>query len=286
MSKDLRFYELMNYPVPHNSTLYTYIDTTTKQVTHWEHKEFEKTFSWSKKCDSMDEYIDYIDTRSQIFKYIPCIRQVYLCNSITFNALHDNSDIDLCIITRRGYIRFARLFSWLAIHILWLQRDTWKFNNNAKKICLSFYIDEWYTDIYHIRNTQWDIYLSYRLAHSVLLYSDTTLDDDYLYTNNTRLLSYLPHHSLQQSIYIGNKIIKENTHIKKRIEYILCNPVGSIVHRIIWQIRGKYIIAYKKSWLSPHTKKNIIVSSAMLKFHQDKRDIIQHKVKIFMTNIL
>ena len=34
------------------------------------------------------------------FQSIPFIEQIFLCNSISFNALDKNSDIDLFIITK------------------------------------------------------------------------------------------------------------------------------------------------------------------------------------------
>lgn len=276
MERNLKFYNLMNYPVPQQSSIYSYITST------WEKAQeswlLSQDFSWTKKCDLMDEYIEYIDKLSWIFKYIPCIKQVYLCNSITFNALHKNSDIDICIISKHWYIRFARLFSWIVITALWLKRERWKFANNSKKFCLSFYIDEWYSDIYHIRKKQGDVYLSYWLAHSVLLYSDNTLSDNYLIEKNKKILSFLPNHPNEQSIHIWNKVIKETSYFKKIMEFILCNKAGKILQYIIKSIRWT-IVKYKRSNLSFHTQKEIIISPYMLKFHQDKRDIIQNKRK-------
>ncbi len=274
----------MNYPIPINSKLYQYISEKSNTTDIDLKKNRDKnSFSWSKKCELMDEYIKYINHWSWIFKYIPCIRQVYLCNSITFNALHENSDIDLCIITRSHYLRFARLFSWIIISIMGLKRGKGKFENSNKKFCLSFYIDEKNTDIYHLRKRQGDIYLSYWLAHTILLYSDNILSDNYLIQNNEKLLSYLPHHPFSQSIVLGNSIIRGNSYSKKIIEWMICNEIGRLLQNIISLIRWKLIIGYKKSRLSNHTKKEIIISSTMLKFHEDKRDIIQYKLKTVIT---
>lgn len=273
----------MNYPVPKNSELYQYINEKNNEQLNNTTTIDKNSFSRSQKSEFMDEYIEYINQWARIFKYIPCIRQVYLCNSITFNALHKNSDIDLCIITRTNYLRFARLFSWIVIKFTWLKRDKWKFNNNRKKFCLSFYIDESYTDIYHLRKRQGDIYLSYWLAHTILLYSDTILSDDHLIKNNKKLLAYLPHHPLSQSIVIGNDIIRGGSYIKKIIEWLICNKLGRLIQHGIWRIRWTWIGGYKKSRLSHHTQKEIIISSTMLKFHDDKRDIVQHKRKTATT---
>ena len=278
----------MNYPTPKNSDIYTYINEDSSNNNIWESKvpEREKSFSRDKKCELMDEYIEYITKWSRLFQHIPCIRQVYLCNSITFNALHKNSDIDLCIITRSGYLRFARLFSWITINIAGLKRGKGKFRNNSKKFCLSFYIDEAHTDIYHLRKRQGDVYLSYWLAHTILLYSDSILSDNHLIEPNKRLLSYLPHHPSSQSIVLGNTIIRGSSYSKKIIEWLICNRVGRLLQHSIWWIRWTWIGEYKKSRLSNHTQKEIIISSTMLKFHEDKRDIVQHKRKTITRKTL
>lgn len=276
MERNLRFYNLMNYPVPHHSTLYSYIN----EPSIWKPESYtrETIFSRNKKCDLMDEYTDYINRWSRIFRYIPCIRQVYLCNSITFNALHQNSDIDICIISRHKYIRYARLFSWLVVTVLWAKRRKGKFTDSHKKFCLSFYIDEDHSDIYHIRKRQGDVYLSYWLAHSVLLYSDGVLSENHLIENNKRLLSFIPNHPLVQSIYINTDIISGWSLYKKVLEVVLCNRIGLMIQSVIKFIRSS-IINYKRYRLSYHTQKEIIISPYMLKFHQDKRDIIQNRRK-------
>ena len=271
-----KFYDLMNYPVPRNSTLYSYINEPSIWATQ---SEIEDTsFSRTKKCDLMNEYTDYINHWSRIFRYIPCVRQVYLCNSITFNALHANSDIDICIISRSWYIRYARLFSWLAFTLLWLKRQQGKFIDSKKRFCLSFYIDEDHSNIYHIRKRQGDVYLSYWLAHSILLYSDDILSDNHLISQNKKLLAFIPNHPPKQSIYIDTVTIRWISLYKKIWEVIICNRVGRIMQFIIESIRSG-ILNYKIHRLSFHTQKEIIISPYMLKFHQDKRDVIQNKRK-------
>jgi predicted nucleotidyltransferase len=46
----------------------------------------------------MDEYLQEIEKLKPILKSIPFIEHIYLCNSITFNSLNKESDIDLFII--------------------------------------------------------------------------------------------------------------------------------------------------------------------------------------------
>ena len=100
----LRFYEIMNYPVPRNAKLFfqysdiehTNINKMLKDTSEDDKKE--NRFSRDKKSKYMDEYLEEIKRLKSTFQSIPFIEQIFLCNSISFNALDENSDIDLFII--------------------------------------------------------------------------------------------------------------------------------------------------------------------------------------------
>lgn len=264
----------MQYPIPKHAYFYRYInESPQKQSSSHTH---DTNFSRSYMSSIMAEYIEFINKTSNIFRSIPFIKQVYLCNSITFNALHENSDIDICIVTEHGYLWYARLWSWILLTLKGLKRWKGKYNFHRKLYCLSFYIDELQTDISFLRKRQGDIYLSYRLAHNVLLYSDESLPDNYLFSTNKKLLSYLPDHPDHQTIDISTQVIYGKTYPRKRIEYLGRTRLWKQWQNVIswmWWYSGKY----KTSLLSWHTQQEIIISDTMLKFHQDKRDIIQHK---------
>lgn len=102
MKTDIKFYKIMKYPVPLHEEYYKHISEITQLNISEKTDNNTDTidFSWKEKNSLMSDYIESINQRSRVFKHIPFIRQVYLCNSITFNALHDNSDIDICIICK------------------------------------------------------------------------------------------------------------------------------------------------------------------------------------------
>lgn len=282
MKTDIKFYTIMKYPVPLHEEYYKHISEYTNIQTeihqNQTHNIDTTVFSWKEKNSLMSDYIESINKRSRIFKHTPFIRQVYLCNSITFNALHDNSDIDICIICKWWYVRLARVFSWIAIHLSNLSRGRWKFNDNKKKICLSFYIDEDSTNLLPIRKKIGDIYLSYWIAHCVLLYTDNKLPDNHMFINNKELLSYLPKHPLHQTIWLTTNIIRWRSRFREFVEYILTSFIGKWIQYILSKIRT-IILFYKKTKLSSYTQQDIVIDTSMLKFHQDKRTIIQHKWK-------
>ena len=98
----IRFYEIMNYPVPKNAELYfQYSDTertNAKKMLKNTKEEVTNEFSWDKKSEYMEEYLKEIKRLESTFQSIPFVEQIYLCNSISFNSLDENSDIDLFII--------------------------------------------------------------------------------------------------------------------------------------------------------------------------------------------
>lgn len=279
MQTDIKFYTIMKYPAPLHTEYYRHIsETNHNQAKKIESDHPIRKFSRSKKDTIMDEYTESISRRSWIFRHIPFIRQVYLCNSITFNALHKNSDIDICIISKWWYLRLARIFSRIAIHILNLHRQVGKYSSNTKKVCLSFYIDEDHTNLLSLRKKVGDIYLSYWIAHCVLLYSDNNLPDNHMFITNKELLSYLPNHPLHQTISLELDTTRWRWIIRNIIEYILTSFIGKTIQYLLSKLRS-LILHYKTNQLSTYTKKDIVISGSMLKFHQDKRTIIQHKRK-------
>ena len=92
----------MKYPVPKKTEYFLQYSNNivNKQLACNPFKEEIGDFSRDKKCEYMDEYIKEIKRLEYVFKSIPFIEQIYLCNSITFNALDKNSDIDLFIISK------------------------------------------------------------------------------------------------------------------------------------------------------------------------------------------
>ena len=109
------FYSIMNYPVPLPATQFSWLEEDSTIY----HKT--TTENWSREqepSNNMSAYLDHILKYSRLYRSIPFVEQIYLCNSITFNALHEESDIDILIITKPGMLRLARAWSWLMFSII------------------------------------------------------------------------------------------------------------------------------------------------------------------------
>lgn len=274
----LAFYDTMKYPVPTQDHFFHYNDhISTKKHTHKEIR-IKEDFSRPEKDPLMDEYINHIKQHTKLFRSLPFISEIYLCNSITFNKLNKNSDIDLFIITKKNSIWKARFFSLLMFWFKWLK--VWK-KKKAKKFCLSFYISEDHTDIYNISLKKTDIYLAYWLAHLVPLYQEQKHETS-IYKHNKRLNSLLPNFPNKSIIQIWIDTIQWNTKTKDRLEYFLWRSLfwltWKAIEILIKAIRYPILIIKKKIvW---NAWKNIIISDNMLKFHKD----IRKKIRLLFLN--
>ena len=276
----LRFYEIMNYPVPKNAELffqYSDIEPTNanKMLKNIDKNETKDWFSRDKKSEYMDEYLQEIKRLKTTFQSIPFVQQIFLCNSISFNALDKNSDIDLFIIAEPGRIRTVKFRSMILFTLKWAKRF-WK--KTRKKICLSFFITSDSQNLYPISLASLDIYLAYRIAHLVLIYQPDEELNNSFFENNKWVKWILPNFQEKQSISLWVDPFSWNTKFKNIMEklgdWFLWNIFESLVKHV-----QKFIIRIKRM-RNPVWNKDVIVSDTMLKFHQDIREKISLKYNI------
>lgn len=277
-NSDPKFYGVMNYPVPSEKKRYRYINEVEKKSEENKSSDadIKKTFSRENRSDHMKSYQDFLWSHSSFLQHIPFVSQIYLCNSITFNGLRSWSDIDLCIVTKPWYLWYARLWSWLFFSFLRLKRSA-GLGDHSYQFCLSFYLDGENTNLISLRQQDGDVYLSYRVAHAVLLYTNNDYPDNHLYTQNKQLLQYLPHHPQKQTIFLDIDVLRQESKFKKISEKICSSIPGKWLQTIIRKVRWGIINTYKTQQLSEYNKRHIIISPTMLKFHTDKRTVYQHR---------
>jgi len=109
----LIFYEVMEYPVPKQRKYFLCADKAETEI--------EEELDGSSRVitqKNTKEYLQYINKWSRLFRSIPFIKTIYLCNSITFNSVHEDSDIDVFIVTKEKALRRARFWSVFLFRIL------------------------------------------------------------------------------------------------------------------------------------------------------------------------
>lgn len=104
LERQLVFYKIMKYPVPSEAEYFVFNEKAKGDPVHIQRLgNFEKSKDFSRPSENpyMEEYRKYINKYTWLYKSLPFVTSIYLCNSITFNALSDHSDIDLFIITKK-----------------------------------------------------------------------------------------------------------------------------------------------------------------------------------------
>lgn len=272
----------MNYPVPKNAELffqYSDIEHTNanKMLKNIDVNKSESwdEFSRDKKSEYMDEYLEEINRLKSTFQSIPFVEQIFLCNSISFNALDKNSDIDLFIIAEPGRIRTAKFRSMVLFTLKWAKRF-WK--KIRKKICLSFFITSDSQNLYPISLSSLDIYLAYRIAHLVLIYQPDEEINNSFFESNKWIKWILPNYQEKQTISLWVSSFSWNTKFKKVMETLWDWFLWNIFEWIVKHIQK--VIIWLKKIRNPVWNKDVIVSDSMLKFHQDIREKVSLKYNV------
>ena len=255
--RTFRFYRIMWYPIPLNSGVFAFRHK-------YKVEETGNSFSWNERSKFMDEYIHFINKWWFLYRNFPFVKEIYLANSISFNALSSDSDIDIFVVCYQWRVWTARLFMSLFMLIFWIKRNNKIF---SKKFCLSFFIWEDRVNLSDILIDEKDIYLPYWIAHLVPIY----LHDWYasIFTNNDWIEEYLPNYNMKQNIFLWNKLYRWNWLFKNMIEFLLCWKIWFIFEKILqkkWGARMRKIMSN-----NPESHEWNICEKSMLKFYKDMR---------------
>lgn len=195
-----------------------------------------------------------VKDQQKFFEKIPGILSICVCNSLSMNAAHKNSDIDLFVITQKNRLWTARFFLTIYCQIRWIRKTN---RNHAGKFCLSFFID----------NTAYD-------------FSNIALPKDPYLTLWLRTLHPIinRHHSFEQFINANSSLISnsENPYYNadfqkyklKKESFLLtkCFDISEMILKTLFIEKTKK--SFQKLW-KPYW---IIINDHMLKFHNnDKR---------------
>jgi hypothetical protein len=237
--------------------------------------ELWNRFSRDQKSECMDEYLSEIKRLKSTFQSSPFVEQIFLCNSISFNALDENSDIDLFIIAEPGRVRTVKFRSMILFTLKWAKRF-WK--KIRKKICLSFFITSNLQNLYPISLPTLDIYLAYRIAHLVLIYQPDKEINNSFFENNKWVKGILPNYQEKQTISLWINPFYWNTKFKNVMETLWNGFLWNIFEWVVKYIQ-KPIICLKRM-RNPVWNKDVIISDTMLKFHQDIREKVSLKYNV------
>lgn len=192
---------------------------------------------------------------------IPGIEMIAIVNSLSMYATHQDSDIDLFIITRPHMLWFVRFFVTL---FLW-KKSVWRKGKDIREnFCLSFFITTEVMNLSEIAIKD-DIYLYYWIYYLKPIYNRNNTYEKFLDVN-----SWIKIDQAQK--------IENQSYVLKKSEELQVNIY------LFWKILNHII----RFFLLPKTQKNylklwspagVIISDTILKFHdQDKRESIRDKI--------
>lgn len=164
----------------------------------------------------MEDFLVFLKKWKFLYHNFPFVEEIFLANSITFNALTPTSDIDLFVITKQGRIWTARFIMSLILRVFGLKRSA---KYEYQRFCLSFFVDRGKIDLEPLLLHERDIYFPYWIAHLVPLYQEQR--SNALFESNTWIHRFLPNFPLQQVISLGLNVLEGRGKLKTYLEFFL-----------------------------------------------------------------
>ncbi len=186
---------------------------------------------------------------------------IAIVNSLAMYATHEDSDIDLFIVTKPDMIWFVRFFSTL---ILWRHSVWRKWEDIAGNFCLSFFIT---TEVINLNAIaiENDIYLYYWIYYMKPIFQKNNTYEQFLTGNSWVEID--PIQKKENLKYLLEKQIKKDS--ENLMIYKLINTV------IRFFLLRKTNESHQKLW----NPSGIIVSDSILKFHnEDRREVVRNTI--------
>lgn len=193
---------------------------------------------------------------SFVFRLVPFVRMVGVCNSLSFGKVDEHSDIDLFVVVKRGRLFIVRSLMMFFFQILGVRLHGDKI---AGRFCLSFFVDDSSLNLEPIA-LKGDIYLAYWIRKMVVVADDGLMAAQFL-ANNLWINSYFEEDLV--SLFRANFALK----LHKR---------GGVLARFLGGKFGDRLEAFLMKWQLKRARakaskfpvgNGIIVSENMLKFH-------------------
>ncbi|MDD4607365.1 MAG: hypothetical protein PHS07_03505 [Patescibacteria group bacterium] len=204
---------------------------------------------------------------SKVLRWIPFIKMIAVCNSLSYSNATVESDIDLFIITQKNRIWLTRFLavSWLKIFKL-RPRE----NDTQDKICLSFFVSEDSLNLEKLllpaKNNLSDIHFIYWLSQFKMIYDKDRTWIKFTQANEW-LKKYLPNFEWAQS------------NLRRQIKTIkLPSFWGGWLEKIVRKYQLKILPVTIKDKMNQNS--NVVVNDQILKLHtNDRREEYRDKFK-------
>lgn len=265
MKNSLSFYDILNYPLPTNKDFFRLHDNIQTNYSFLN----DNKFSRDEKNLLMNTFISHVNKYWFLYRNLPFVKQIYLCNWITFNKLDENSDIDLLVVCQTNRLMITRFYFSFLFTILGLR---WFKNKQALKFDLWFFVSSDSLNFFHQCIKPYDIYFFYWIAHLVPIYSENIEESNIVFEDNKWLSQYLTNWKPVQSIFIWTELFSWRWIFKKFLERINYWIIWNIIETILrWLWLPIILIRAKKIW----NKDDIYICDKSLRFYRNsfRKDI-------------
>lgn len=202
-----------------------------------------------------------VEKYSVFLNMIPFVSAIFVCNSLSFSKVDNNSDIDLFIVSKKNRLFLCRFFTTFFLQILGVRRHGNKING---RFCLSFYVDEDSVNLEKIMKYN-DFYLAFWIKNLKVIIS-RNLNTDFVIKKNFWIKSFFVKNT---SFNIDEEyLFHKNSNLKKVLEMLFNFNIFEKSCRFFQISRAK-----KKLMVLKNPNKSIVINNKMLKFHNnDQRD--------------
>lgn len=207
-----------------------------------------------------------------LLRFIPFIREVYLCNNLSFGIATPTGDIDLFIVTEKDHLWLGRFLTTFFLHLLGVRRHHRKITN---RFCLSFFVAEDARDLTAMVQKPQDIYLAFWLKGLVPIII-TANEKSMLLANKKWLTNY----------FNITKLSSCNVLPDRSISPLRQTPALQRIQEWVWKTRpGRWLAGkitslqrqrIQRSSAALDHREGIVATDSMLKFHnEDRRSVLQ-----------
>lgn len=171
---------------------------------------------------------------SQIGRFIPTIKSIYLSGDITWWRC--NKYIWICIVSSKSRIWITYLLMQICIKVYNF------FWNQSIPLKIEAIIDEDNMSMYQLAYKPIDPYLVYWIAHLSLIYTDHIEHSQTIFTSNYWINNLLPNHDLKEIIYLVPNLCIWTTKLKTISKSIVDSRLWWLIESCIRRILHSYLI--------------------------------------------
>lgn len=202
----------------------------------------------------------------RVFRFLPFIRAIAVCNSLAYNNVRPESDLDLLIICRAGRMWTARLFTAGTAKLFGWRPSA---AHTRDTICLSFYLSDHALSLESLLAGKDDRYLHYWIDQLVTVYGDQRLVEQLRNVNlwHRRRLPNAFHGSTARRRLVTDTVWSRMG--RSVLEALHGGTFGAVLEDGYRRMQERVLPSNLQHLANRDSR--VVLNQAMLKFHENDR---------------